>query len=177
MIDRTAGGETGLRKNQNRTEMKKVYQVFVLLIIMIIANPSVKAESPAPSPLIGITIVFSTHARWDNETESCVDRKRGWCLRLRIEIKSNLSNGVITGEIINQPSPGINLTINKKTGITPETYSQYFKDGKFYLDGEGTIQPELAKKLNLPKDYVIPEGYYNYREEGDLIIISFKRRL
>ena len=157
--------------------MKKSYLLIAMMLIILIANQSTRAETPPPKPLIGISVVFSTHARWDNETKGCVDRKRGWCLRFRIEINSSIPSGAIAGEITTLSSGGLTLTLNKKRGITAEMLSQYFENGKFHLDGEATIQPELASKLNLPKDYVIPEGYYNYQEKDDLIIVTFKRGL
>jgi len=67
------------------------------------------------------------------------------------------------------------LSFNKRTGITPETFAAFFRDGKFKLEGEGTMSEEIAKKLGLGPVYAVPEGIYSYKEEGDVVTIMFRK--
>ena len=142
---------------------------------MIISSINTIAETPSSPSFLGLSVSFSTRAYWDGPTQGCLPRERGWCLHISIDATAPMPGGTICGEINNLATTGLTLTFNKKTGITPETFSKFFRNGKFNLDGEGTMAGEITGKLGLPPSFIIPEGTYNYMETGDIVTINFKK--
>ena len=155
--------------------MKKFLLLVSLSLLMIISTMKTMAETPSSASFLGISISFSTRSYWDGTTKSCLPRTRGWCLHIELDAKAPVNEGAIIGEINNLTTTGLTLTFNKKTGVTQEIFSKFFKNGKFILDGVGTMDEEVARKLGLPPSYTISEGVYNYNETGDLVTITFKR--
>jgi hypothetical protein len=157
-------------------KMKKVLFLISLSILVAAAFNGAIAENPAPSPLLGIKVSFSTKAYWDGSTGSCMPRPRGWCLHIEIEVLTSVPDGIISGELSNLSTTGFTFSFNRKTGITNETFSRYFTKGKVYVDGQITISEEVAKKLGLPPSYTIAEGTYGYTETRDVVTITFPRK-
>ena len=155
--------------------MKKSFHMFCLSLLLLFSSLNLTASTPSAASFLGISIAFSTHAYWAGQELGCQPRERGWCLHIYIESKKPATNGVICGEITNLATNGLMLSFNKKTGITPETFATYFRDGKFKLEGAGTMSEEVAKKLGLAPLYTIPEGIYSYKEEGDVVTIMIRK--
>jgi hypothetical protein len=143
---------------------------------MISASIKTMAGTSPSGSFLGISISFSTRSYWDGTTKSCLPRARGWCLHFELDSKNPVSEGAIRGEVSNLSTTGLTLTFSKKTGITAETFAKYFRNGKFFLDGEGSMAEEIARKLELSPTYTIPEGNYTYKEAGDTITIFFNRK-
>ncbi len=138
--------------------MKKITFLLAVIIVMISATTS-KAT--------GISVSFSTKAYWSNTPPAgCLDRPRGWCFHISVDLDGILG-------VINNTGGVLVLTFDKKA-ISTDQYSQIFKDGKFYLDGEGTFSEELLKKLNLPTGFVLKPGYYQSEQIGEYFKVFFK---
>ena len=161
-------------QHKKQTHMKKIFLMTGLSLVMIIFSMNTKGSAPQ-SGSKRFSISFSTRAYWAGPTNGCLPRERGWCLHIAVDRIVGVPIGSIVGDISNQPAIGLAIHFNKKTGITPETFSKFFKDGKFHLDGPGTMPEELIRQLELPPAYVIPEGYYPYKEDGDMVLIVFKK--
>jgi hypothetical protein len=155
--------------------MKKHILLMILSIVMIFPAVQMKAGSPSPQPGLKLKIAFSSRAYWDGVTKSCLPRERGWCLHISINILNTVPDGIIIGEVSNDIIDGMTLTFKKQEGITAETFTKFFRNGKFVLDGEGTMEDAIAKKLGMRSPYTIPAGSYDYKEKGGYITISFKR--
>lgn len=155
--------------------MKKCFHLLCLSLLLLFSSLNLKASTPSPASFLGLSIAFSTHAYWAGPDLGCQPRERGWCLHISIDSKAPPTNGVICGEITNLATTGLMLSFNKRTGITPETFAAFFRDGKFKLEGEGTMSEEIAKKLGLGPVYAVPEGIYSYKEEGDVVTIMFRK--
>jgi hypothetical protein len=149
--------------------MRKITFLSTLVILMI-AGLAVKATNSAIVSQIEIT--FVTKAYWDGPTKSCLDREKGCCLHISLNIP--LLEHQISGDLTNYEGQGVKFSFSKKSGIQQETLSELTKTGKFYLDGEGTLSEELLKALKLPLSYKISSGYYSYQEKGDIITVIFK---
>jgi len=154
--------------------MKKNFLLISFSLLMILSSMKTIAETPSSPSFLGLSIAFSTRAYWDGPTQSCLPRARGWCLHISFDATAPVPGGTICGEINNLVTTGLTLTFNKKTGVTPETFSKFFRNGKFILEGEGTMAEEIAKKLGLAPSYIIPEGDYSYKETGEMVTIIFK---
>ena len=142
---------------------------------MLLSAIKTMAEASSSSSLLGISIYFSTKAYWDGETKSCMPRERGWCLHIELDGQSPVPIGTIRGEISNLKTTGLILSFNKKTGVTAETFSKYFKNGKIFIDGEVTMPDDLTRKLGLAPSFVIPEGAYAYKESGETVTITLQK--
>jgi hypothetical protein len=148
--------------------MKKMV-TFVLIIAIVIAT-SGSNFIPVNLPLLGIKITFSSKAYWDGT--QCAPRDKGCCLH--IEAGPTPEPGNIIGEISYSDQKGISLAISKKDGLSPAMFNELFKQGKFFLDGDATFQPEVLVKLGLKAGFQIAAGYYPYSIKDDLIVITFK---
>jgi hypothetical protein len=168
-----AGGVTRQSHKSNERKMKKIFLLVSLSLLMAVT--SAKASASTTAPLLGLRVSFSTHAYWDGVTKSCLPRPKGWCLHFEIEAITIVQTGSIRGDISNLATTGLTLSFNKKTGIASETFSRYFSNGRFWLEGEGTIAGDVLARLGLPASYVIPEGWYNYAETGDMVTIIFRK--
>ncbi len=155
--------------------MKKIIFLISVSLLILISSTKTTAGTPSSGSLLGISISFSTRAYWAGPEQGCQPRERGWCLHISIDATAPVPGGTICGEISNLGTTGLMLSFNKKTGVTPETFTKFFKNGKFFIDGEGTMSEEIARKLGLAPSYSIPEGVYNYKETGDMVTITFKK--
>jgi len=151
--------------------MKKLITLITIIALGFMSYQVFAYErnlSPSPSKFI---IAFSTRAYWDGATQGCLPQEKGWCLHISFSIPP--IDGQIIGEINNSATSGLVLSFNQNTGITKKTFKEFFNDGKFYLDGPGTISEEILKMLKLPANYFIPAGNYSYEVRGEMISISF----
>ena len=148
-----------------------------LSLLMALFSIQTKAEpcfASSPS-FLGISVAFSTRAYWAGPDDGCQPRERGWCLHISIDSRGQVPEGTIIGEISNLATTGLTLTFSKRSGVTPETFRKFFRNGKFNLEGEGTLAEEIAKKLGLILSYKISEGLYNFKEDSDQVTIFFKK--
>jgi hypothetical protein len=159
--------------NKNRI-MKKLFLFSGFLIMMMMPALKLSAGTTPSISLIGIKITISTHAYWDGATQSCMPRPHGWCLHIQIDAPSTVPEGIIQGEVSSPSSGGLSLSFNTKSGIDAATFTKYFADGKFFLDGGATMSEELAKRLGVSPKCVIPEGTYSYMISADTVTVIFK---
>jgi hypothetical protein len=155
--------------------MRKTAILIGISFFMIALSLKSPAEKPSMASFLGISISFSTHSYWDGESKSCLPRAKGWCLHFEMDAKAPATDGAIRGEVSNTATMGLSLSFNKKTGITPDMFSKLFRNGRFFLEGEVTMPEDLARKLELPTSFTIPEGYYNYKENGDIVTLFFRK--
>jgi hypothetical protein len=149
--------------------MKK-FTFLSTMVVLIIAGLAVKATNSVT--VSQIEIIFATKAYWDGPTKSCLDREKGCCLHISINVP--LLDHQISGDLTNYEGQGVKFSFSKRSGIQQETLSELTKTGRFYLEGEGTLSEELLKALKLPLSYKISSGYYPYQEKGDIITVIFK---
>jgi hypothetical protein len=154
--------------------MKKHFLLFGLLIMLISPAQRLSAGTSPTITIIGVKIAFSTHAYWDGVTQSCLPRPHGWCLHIQIDAPAPTPQGVIQGEVSSSSTGVVTVSFKTKSGIDPATFSKYFTDGKFFLDGGATMSEDLAKQLGLSAKCTIPEGIYGYVISGDTVTITFK---
>jgi hypothetical protein len=141
--------------------------MFAMLMSISIQTNAITNSLPT-----GIGIDFSTKAYWDGQTKSCLQREKGFCLHISIEL--NMLPGHIIGSINYSPIDGLIFTFNKKTSVLSETFDELFKGGFFIMDGDGTFSDDLLLKLGLPQGYRIPAGKYPYTENGGIVTVVFK---
>lgn len=60
----------------------------------------------------------------------------------------------------------------KKNYMTPDTRTEFFIGGKFVVEEDFQLPPELVRQLGLPAGYIIKEGNYRYTENSEEIILS-----
>ena len=164
--------ETEGKIKQNKIyTMKKIVLLFIIGLIgsQYVAGNIRPHLSPMPT---GISITIATKAYWDGATKSCLDREKGWCVHLTIEI--DVLEGQIKGELTNPGLSGLTFTFNKRTGILPETLNNLVKNGTIYANGEVTFSEDLLMKLGLPSNYKIKEGYYPIQVLGEEVKVVFK---
>jgi len=149
--------------------MKKVI-IFVFLISFFTVITVNNTCIPNPS-VLGIKISFSTKAYWDGT--QCADRVKGCCLHIELTMVPP-GPGQIVGEISRSADGGLRFIASKKDGISPDTFTDLFRKGKFIVNGTGTFSRDLLSKLSLDANFIIPEGEYPYSVEGDKITIIFK---
>lgn len=141
--------------------MKKITFLLAVIIVMI-STMAFKANA--------IEVTFSSKAYWDGPTKSCMPREKGCCFHISF---ATVLDGQMGGDLTNNSS-GLAFKISKTKGITPGVYKEFFSTGKFHLEGEGTFSEEILQKLGLPRGYVLKEGYYSIKEEGDNLTVYFK---
>jgi hypothetical protein len=149
--------------------MKKNAIIYFLLFFLCFQSFQINANQPPP--VFGISITFTTKAYWDGT--QCFPRERGCCIH--IEFSPNPGPGQIAGEVSYSDQTGLVLTTSKKKGLLPETFNKLFQNGKFILDGEGTLSQDLLNRLKLKAGFRIPEGKYPYTVKDDMITITFKQ--
>jgi hypothetical protein len=149
--------------------MKKI-TFFLTLVVLIIVGNAVKATTFETSSQI--EVIFASKAYWDGPTKSCLPRDKGCCLHFSFKVP--ILEDQIFGDLTNYEGQGVKLSFSKKSGVQQGTLNGLIKNGKFYLEGEGTMSEELLKALKLPSTYIIPPGYYTYEERGDIITVFFK---
>ena len=148
--------------------MKKILTL-VLIITVLIANAG-RNFNPVKPPIFGVKIDFSSKAYWDGT--KCAPRDKGCCLH--IEFTPIPEPGHIIGEMSYSDQTGLAFTISKKNGMSPEAFSELFKQGKFLLDGDATFSQELLLKIGLKTGFQVSSGYYPFTIKDDVIINVFK---
>jgi hypothetical protein len=149
--------------------MKKSAFLFTI-VVSLFAGIAVKASNSVISSQI--EVIFVSKAYWDGPSKSCLDREKGCCVHIKINLP--LLDNQISGDLTNYEEQGLKFSFSKKSGIKQETLNDLIKTGKFYLDGEGTLSEELLKTLKLSSTFKIAPGYYNYKENGDIMTVFFK---
>ena len=144
---------------------------FLIVVVIAFVNFNVKATNSVT--MSQIEILFVSKAYWDGTTRSCLDREKGCCLH--ISLKVPVLDHQIFGDLTINEGQGVKLSFSKKNGISQETFFNLTRNGKFYIDGEGTLSEDLLKALKLPLSYKILPGYYPYQENGDIITVFFNK--
>ena len=148
--------------------MKKII-ILLFLISFFTVNAANSHYAPVP-PALGIKISFSSKAYWDGV--KCAPRDKGCCLHLELNMVSP-GPGQIVGEM-SYSADGLRLITSRKQGMSADTFTELFKNGKFIVNGTGTFSQDLLSKLGLKDNFTIIEGEYPYTIEGDKISIIFK---
>jgi hypothetical protein len=152
--------------------MKKIILFISIMAFGLMTHASMVTETTTPSTLSKFIFVFSSRAHWDGTTQSCLPQEKGWCLH--IGFKSIILDGQIIGEGTYSTSTGLIFSFNQQTGVSRKTFDELFKNGKFFLDGPGTLSDEIIRMLRLPTNYSIPAGNYPYSVDGEMVHITFK---
>lgn len=134
---------------------------FLFIAVIIIFFTSV-------SKATGIKVIFCSKAYWSENDRKCLDREKGCCIHIEVVA---LAPGQMPGIISDEN--GLSLTIPKKT-IPQEILNEFFKNGQFYLDGDGTFEPTVLKQLNLPAGFILKSGTYKTIDTGDSFRIFLK---
>jgi hypothetical protein len=152
--------------------MKTIIRTSFLLSVLLVAL-STYAVKVIPPGIIPFHVVITSKAYWDGPTKSCLPREKGGCCHIWFDGMTP-GPGEIHGEITQLDGRTLQMTIYRKKGLRDDTWQEYFRDGKFMLDGYLTFDPEILSKLGLPKSFQLPPGNYPYSMKGDQVTVIFR---
>jgi hypothetical protein len=135
--------------------MKKLIIAAVVLVSM-----SIQA--------FALTITINTKSQWNGS--ACAEATKGLCIRM--DLLSTPSSTSFNGNIAYDRSQGLILTFSKSKDLTRTTYSAYFNEGSFLVDGDSSIPADVLKGINYPyTSMTIKQGKYQYSVDGDIITV------
>jgi hypothetical protein len=91
-------------------------------------------------------------------------------ISIEIEARSNLNGNGVTGTATNEGGQLILKVMPEVVSL--KAYNEYFSSGKFVVEDEYVMSPEVSKALGLKEGYVIKPGNYNVKQSKDYLTLS-----